>query len=446
MSCELKESEFSKKFNVPFFTMYQLYTDYSGQKWMDVKYSEIHGTKIHYIKQNTPPQNEIKNDYGKQDSSFDTIFMPHYWNKTGLVPGNKRGNLQIYYIANNGSFVNLSNDETKIKPDETMQHYNDTKSYIVHNGPQLLLSDSQKIPELLMNKILSHTRLFLSFNWKDEPDMFYGIYDFVDSEWKIENGEYKHLTLGNVTISTTEICKAMDDFVTYIHSGIQPSSAGSASNINHPASVNNNYQNSSSNINQTTSVAVAKPNPTPAPSTTVAVAKPNPTPAPSTTVAVSTPVPNPNPPPPPSTTVAVSNPNPNPDPSTTVAVTPPVTTTTVAVTPPVTTTTVAVSNPNPNPVTTPDPTTTVAVSNPATNSMMMPQFGNTNQIYIKVIFDGIVPKTVDVVDEFTVTSLEGDIDIYIDGLLDGTKKSNEKPVYFVLDKSYAESIVNMSSQ
>ena len=193
----------------------------------------------------------------------------------------------------------------------------------------------------------------------------------------------------------------MDDFVTYIHSGIQPSSAGSASKTNHPASVNNNYQNSSSNINQTTSVAVAKPNPTPPPSTTVAV---------------SNPVSNPNPPPPPSTTVAV--------------------------TPPVTTTTVAVSNP----VTTPDPTTTVAVSNPATNFMMMPQFGTATKIYIKVIFEGIVPKTVDVVDESTVTSLEGDIDIYIDGLLDGTKKSNENPVYFVLDKSYAENIVNMSSQ
>ena len=389
MSCELKEPEFSKKFNVPFFTMYQLYTDYSGQKWMDVKYSEIHGTKIHYIKQNTPPKNEILNSSGKQDSSFDTIFMPHYWNKTGLVPGNKHGNLQIYYIANNGSFVNLLNDETKIKPDETMQHYNDTKSYIVHDGPQLLLRDSHKIPELLMNKIMSHKRLFLLFNWKDEPDMFYGIYDFVDSEWKIENGEYKHDTLGDVTISTTEICQAMDDFASYIYSGIQPSSAVSASKPNPSTSVKNTYQNSSSNVGTN-----------PVPSTVVAVTNQ----VPSTVVAVSKPVP--------STVVAVSKPDPS--------------------------TVVAVSNP--------DPSTVVAVSNPSTNFMMMPQFVGTKEIYIKVIFDGIVPKTVDVVQESSVTSLEGDIDNYINGLLDGTIQSDEKPVYFRLEKSYAENIVNTRSQ
>ena len=47
MSCALiEESNFSKKFDVPFFTMYQLYTDYSGEKWMNVKYDEIEGTKI----------------------------------------------------------------------------------------------------------------------------------------------------------------------------------------------------------------------------------------------------------------------------------------------------------------------------------------------------------------------------------------------------------------
>jgi hypothetical protein len=408
MSCDLKEEpNFLKKFDVPFFTMYQLYTDYSGQNWMDVKYSEIHGTKIYYIKQNTPPKNQIINNYGKQDSSFDTIFMPHHWNKTGLVPGNKHGNLQIYYIANNGSFVNLTNDETENQPDETMQHYNDTKNYIVHDD--LLLSDSHKIPELLMNKILSHTRLFLSFNWKDEPDMFYGIYDFVDSQWKIENGEYKDVTLGNVTISTTEICQAMDDFITYIVSGIQPSSVVSAPNTNPTASVNNNYQNVSSNVGTNLN-----------PLTIVAVTNPDPT----TTVAISNPNPNPFTPPVTTTTVAVSNPG-----------TPPVTTTTVAVTKTVTPTIVAVSNP-----------VTTTVSNPAANSMMMPQFGTASEIYIKVIFDGIVPKTVDVVDVSSVPSLMGGIDDYINGLLDGSIKSDEKPVYFLLEKSYAEHIVNMSLQ
>ena len=416
MSCELKETEFSKKFDVPFFTMYQLYTDYSGQKWMDVKYSEIHGTKIHYIKQNTPPKNEILNSSGKQDSSFDTIFMPHYWNKTGLVPGNKHGNLQIYYIANNGSFVNLSNDETQNQPDETMQHYNDTKSYIVHDD--LLLSDSHKIPELLMNKILSHTRLFLLFNWKDEPDMFYGIYDFVDSEWKIENGEYKHDTLGDVTISTTEICQAMDDFASYIYSGIQPSSAVSASKPNPSTSVKNTYQNSSSNVGTN-----------PVPSTVVAVTNPVPT----TVVAVSKPVPT--------TVVAVSNPK------TVIAVSKPDPSTVVAVSNPKTL--IAVSNPDPSKVvavSNPDPSTVVAVSNPSTNFMMMPQFGTASEIYIKVMFEGIVPKTVDVVQESSVTSLEGDIDNYINGLLDGTIQSDEKPVYFRLEKSYAENIVNTRSQ
>ena len=118
MSCALiEESDFSKKFDVPFFTMYKLYTDYSGEKWMNVKYAEIEGTKINYIKQNTPPKNEIINSYGKLDSSFNTIFMPHYWNKTGLVPGNKHGNLQIYYVKN-GSFVNLSDDEINNQTDE----------------------------------------------------------------------------------------------------------------------------------------------------------------------------------------------------------------------------------------------------------------------------------------------------------------------------------------
>jgi hypothetical protein len=229
MSCELKEeSEFSKKFDVPFFTMYQLYTDYSGEKWMNVKYAEIGGTKIHYIKQNTPPKNTIINDYGKLNSSFDTIFMPHYWNKTGLVPGNKKGDLQVY-IENGGSFVNLSNEETINQTDETMKNYNNTKSYIVHDD--LLLSDSHKIPELLMDKILSHARLFLSFKWNDDDDIFYGIYDFADSKWKIESDAYNHEMLTDVKSMNEDenkICEAMTDFLNFVKNGAQPSIVSSA--------------------------------------------------------------------------------------------------------------------------------------------------------------------------------------------------------------------------
>ena len=226
MSCALiEESDFSKKFDVPFFTMYKLYTDYSGEKWMNVKYAEIEGTKINYIKQNTPPKNEIINSYGKLDSSFDTIFMPHYWNKTGLVPGNKHGNLQIYYVKN-GSFVNLSDDEINNQTDETIENYNNTKSYIVHDGPDLLLSDSHKIPELLMEKILSHERLFLSFKWNDDPDVFYGIYDFVDSQWKIEDDAYIHEMLTDMKSMNedeTKICEAMTDFINFVKNSVQPS-------------------------------------------------------------------------------------------------------------------------------------------------------------------------------------------------------------------------------
>ena len=229
MSCELKEeSDFSKKFDVPFFTMYQLYTDYSGEKWMNVKYAEIGGTKIHYIKQNTPPKNTIINDYGKLNSSFDTIFMPHYWNKTGLMPGNKKGDLQVY-IENGGSFVNLSNEETINQTDETMENYNNTKSYIVHDD--LLLSDSHKIPELLIEKILSHARLFLSFKWNDDDDIFYGIYDFADSKWKIESDAYNHEMLTDVKSMNEDenkICEAMTDFLNFVKNGAQPSIVSSA--------------------------------------------------------------------------------------------------------------------------------------------------------------------------------------------------------------------------
>ena len=164
----------------------------------------------------------------------------------------------------------------------------------------------------------------------------------------------------------------MEDFLIYINRGIQPSSAVSAPNTTPPASVNNNYQNVSSNVGT------------------------------------------------------------NLNPSTVVAVTKTVTPTIVAVTSPMTNPIVAVTN------------TVVSATTPVSNSMMMPQFGKTNEIYIKVTFDGIIPKTVDVVQESTGLIFE-DIEKYIDGLLDGTIKSDGTPVYFKLEKTYAENIVKLIS-
>ena len=110
---------------------------------------------------------------------------------------------------------------------------------------------------------------------------------------------------------------------------------------------------------------------------------------------------------------------------------------------------VAVQTPDPNSVVSvqnPNPNSVVSVQPPSHDPTMMPQFGNTNEIYIKVIFDGIVPKTVDIVQEPTdKTVIQNNIEDYIDGLLGGAIQSYGTPVYFKLEKTYAEKIVNMIS-
>jgi hypothetical protein len=392
------------QYQIPFFSTYRESNSYSGSEWMIVKSAEINGETVHYINQKTLPPKPN----GDVTDRYNWIFAPHLWNfYDGTNTFVSKGVLDVF-------FLDKSNNQFKQVDVNT---YNTDKSYSVHdngNDDSHVISDSVEIPDAVKDLIAKKERLYVNFKWNDKPETFCGIYDFQNTIWNWvpvtdndgnEDFDSSSYVFGTAVVPTTnddEICKAMDDFVAYIHSGTQPSSA---SKPNPSTSVKNTYQNSSSNVgtnlNPTTVVAVTNPK------TVVAVSNPDP----STVVAVSNP----------KTVVAVSNPK-----------------TVVAVTTPDPSKVVAVSNP--------DPTTTVAVSNPSTNFMMMPQFGTASEIYIKVIFEGIVPKTVDVVQESSVTSLEGDIDNYINGLLDGTKKSDENPVYFRLEKSYAENIVNMSSQ
>jgi hypothetical protein len=128
----------------------------------------------------------------------------------------------------------------------------------------------------------------------------------------------------------------------------------------------------------------------------------------------------------PNTVISVPNPVPNPVPT--------------SVPNPVPT-----SVPNPVPTSVPNPVPT-SVPNPVPNPnpVPMPQFGNTNAIYIKVIFDGIVPKTVDVVQDSIISSLT-DIETYINGISSGKIQSDGTPVYFKLEKTYAENIVKLIS-
>ena len=401
------------QYQIPFFSTYRESNSYSGSEWMIVKSAEINGETVHYINQNTPPPKPN----GDVTDRYNWIFAPHLWNfYDGTNTFVSKGVLDVF-------FLDKSNNQFKQVDVNT---YNTDKSYSVHNNgndDSHVISDSVEIPDAVKDLIAKKERLYVNFKWNDKPETFCGIYDFQNTIWNWvpvtdndgnEDFDSSSYVFGTAVVPTTnddEICKAMDDFASYIHSGIQSSSAVSASKPNPSTSVKNTYQNSSSNVgtnlNPTTVVAVSKPDP----STVVAVSKPDP----STVVAVTTP-----------------------DPSTIVAVTTPDPSTIVAVTTPDPSKVIAVSNP--------DPSKVIAVSNPATNFMMMPQFGTATKIYIKVIFEGIVPKTVDVVHESSVTSLAESIDNYINGLLDGTKKSDENPVYFLLDKTYAENIVNMSSQ
>ena len=394
------------QYQIPFFSTYRESNSYSGSEWMIVKSAEINGETVHYINQNTPPPKPN----GDVTDRYNWIFAPHLWNfYDGTNTFVSKGVLDVF-------FLDKSNNQFKQVDVNT---YNTDKSYSVHddgNDDSHVISDSVEIPDAVKDLIAKKERLYVNFKWNDKPETFCGIYDFQNTIWNWESitdadgkedFESSSYVFGTAVVPTTnddEICKAMDDFVAYIHSGIQPSSA---SKPNPSTTVKNTYQNSSSNVGTN--------------------------PVPSTVVAVSKPVP--------STVIAVSNP----DPSTVVAVTNPKTV--VAVSNPKTV--VAVSNPDPSTVvavTNPDPSKVVTVSNPATNFIMMPQFGTASKIYIKVIFEGIVPKTVDVVHESSVTSLMGSIEDYIDGLLGGSIKSDENPVYFRLEKSYAENIVNMSSQ
>ena len=413
MSCELKEepiinkTQYSKivsandQYQIPFFSTYRESNSYSGTEWMTVKYAEIDKEKIYYINQKTPPPK------GDVTDRYNWIFAPHLWNfYDGTNTFVSKGVLDVYVL-------NESNNEfTKVD----VNAYNTDKSYSVHdngNADSHLISDSVEIPDAVKDLIAKKERLYVNFKWNDKPETFYGIYDFQNTIWNwvpvtdnagnedFDSSSYTFDTANIPTTNDAEICKAMADFLMYIVSGIQPSSAVSAPNTNPPASVNNNYQNMSSNVgtnlNPPTIVAVATPDPT----KIVAVTNPDPT-----------------------TIVAVTNPI--------VAVTKTVTPTIVAVTSPMTNPIVAVTN------------TVVSATTPVSNSMMMPQFGKTNEIYIKVTFDGIIPKTVDVVQESTGLIFE-DIEKYIDGLLDGTIKSDGTPVYFKLEKTYAENIVKLIS-
>jgi hypothetical protein len=75
--------------------------------------------------------------------------------------------------------------------------------------------------------------LFLTFKWNDDDDIFYGIYDFVDSKWKIENDAYNHEMLTDVKSMNEDeikICQAMTDFLNFIKNGAQPKLDDSPSN------------------------------------------------------------------------------------------------------------------------------------------------------------------------------------------------------------------------
>ena len=384
MSCELKEepiinkTQYSKivsandQYQIPFFSTYRESNSYSGTEWMTVKYAEIDKEKIYYINQKTPPPK------GDVTDRYNWIFAPHLWNfYDGTNTFVSKGVLDVYVL-------NESNNEfTKVD----VNAYNTDKSYSVHdngNADSHLISDSVEIPDAVKDLIAKKERLYVNFKWNDKPETFYGIYDFQNTIWNwvpvtdnagnedFDSSSYTFDTANIPTTNDAEICKAMEDFLIYINRGIQPSSAVSAPNTTPPASVNNNYQNVSSNVGT------------------------------------------------------------NLNPSTVVAVTKTVTPTIVAVTSPMTNPIVAVTN------------TVVSATTPVSNSMMMPQFGKTNEIYIKVTFDGIIPKTVDVVQESTGLIFE-DIEKYIDGLLDGTIKSDGTPVYFKLEKTYAENIVKLIS-
>jgi len=466
------------QFRIPFFSLYQQYQQYSGNNWIHVYENKNNNETVHYIKQFATFNNEAKEDksYTKYDSSYDTVFMPHFWNIDLTTIINKdficHGILKIYtFDENTNTFTEFETND--------LNEYNQTKQYIIHNNG--ILSNGTKIPDTVREEIVKCNKLFVTFTFNhfDEMDndeenqfltrnkTFYGVYDFLPVEWK-KTTPYPQ-TYYNEDMPTfieptqeqqTEICELMEKFMEKVKPTVV-----SVSNTSSAAG-GGAYQNVSSNVNQS-----SKPDPSIAITPSAAsVANPIVAVTPSVKTPITTPDTIPDPTkivadtnPDPIKIVAVTNPDPNqivavtnPDPNTIVAVTNPDPNQIVAVTIPVKipdpnpdpNTIVAVTNPDPNTivaVTNPDPTKIVAVTIPDPNSMMMPQFGKTNKIYIKVIFDGIVPKTVDVVDASSGTSL-AIIDDYINGLLDGTIQSDGTPVYFRLEKTYAENIVNMSSQ
>ena len=356
------------QYQIPFFSTYRESNSYSGTEWMTVKSSEIDGKTVHYINQKTPPPKPK----GDATDRYNWIFVPHLWNfYDGINPFVSKGVLDVYVL-------NKSNNEfTKVD----VNTYNTDKSYSVHddgNDDSHVISDSVEIPDAVKDLIAKKERLYVNFKWNDKPETFCGIYDFQNTIWNWipvtdnagnEDFDSSSYVFDSTVVPTTnddEICKAMEDFATYVKSGLQPSS-------------------------KTIVVAVTNPH------LSTMVLTPNPDP---TTVAS---VPNP-------TVASVPNP-------------------TVA------------SVPNPTVASVTNPT---VASVPKLDPVQMPQFGSTNEIYIKVIFDGIVPKTVDVVQESTVTTLT-DIEKYIDGLSNGTIQFDGTPVYFKLEKSYAENIVKMIS-
>lgn len=350
------------QYQIPFFSTYRESNSYSGTEWMIVKSAEINGETVHYINQKTPPPKPK----GDVTDRYNWIFVPHLWNfYDGINPFVSAGVLDVYVL-------NKSNNEfTKVD----VNTYNTDKSYSVHddgNDDSHVISDSVEIPDAVKDLIAKKERLYVNFKWNDKPETFCGIYDFQNTIWNwvpvtdnagnedFDSSSYTFDTANIPTTNDDEICKAMEDFVTYVKSGTQPSNAVQIVAIPNPStSVKKTYQNDSSNLGP-------KSNPT------------NP-------VAISVPT---------STVASGSTPS----------------------------------------------------STPGSTSIPMPQFGSTNEIYIKVIFDGIVPKTVDVVQEPTdKTVIQNNIEDYINGLLSGAIQSDENPVYFRLEKSYAENIVKMIS-
>ena len=184
-------------FKIPFFSIYKMYSSYSGKKWMTVyKLPNNTDEPVYYIRQYQTPINECKtvDANGTETTSYsscDTVFLPQLWNT------------QLQNVSNDGfidkGVITIYSETFEKINDNDLNEYNNSKIYSIHGGDEQSgeLSDGQKIPDALMNYITKPQRLFVTFKWSvvgkgeiaNADKTFYGIYDFINpkndsSMWK----------------------------------------------------------------------------------------------------------------------------------------------------------------------------------------------------------------------------------------------------------------------